>query len=117
MIYLASPYSSPNPAVAHERYEATQEVIAHFMKQGHHVYSPIVMCHPTALKYVMPTDAKWWEAYNNNTIRRCDALWVFAIDGWRESKGVTAEIAFAKLIGLPVYYVDDCWKLKDTLDG
>lgn len=117
MIYFASPYSSPDPKVAQLRHDLVQEAMAHFMEQGTYIYSPIVLCHNTALKYALPTDAKYWEAYNNNTIRRCDEMWVFMIDGWEQSIGVTAEIEFAKLISIPIYYITPDWSVKDFPNG
>lgn len=105
MIYLASPYSHQDKQVEHQRYTQVQQVMAAFMSTGVNVYSPIVLCHPTALEYNLPTDAKFWENYNNNTIRRCDALWVLCLDGWKESKGVTEEIKFAKLLNLQILFI------------
>jgi len=48
LIYLASPYSHPDPSVRQERYEAACKATAAMMRQGYHVYSPIAATHPPA---------------------------------------------------------------------
>lgn len=60
-----------------------------------------------------------------NFIRRCFnldcqkiCLWadaVFAMPGWRESRGSRAEVALAEAIGLPVYEDIEC--LKNETNG
>ena len=38
--------------------------------------------------------------------RRCDRLVVLMLDGWKQSRGVHAEIAIARRLGLPVTFMD-----------
>ena len=38
-------------------------------------------------------------------LSRCDEIWVLCLDGVEESKGVAAEIEFAKKIGLDLWYL------------
>ena len=107
MIYLASPYSSPDPLIVRTRFLLAEQVTAILMSQGHYVYSPIVHCHEIAVKYAIPTDFAYWSGYNIDMIRRCDALYILTISGWEESKGVTGELAFAQSAGLEIAYVDE----------
>lgn len=106
MIYLASPYSHPSRNIQEARFEGVERMTALLMDRGLFVYSPIVHCHVLALKYSMPTDAGYWKAYNFNTLRRCDALYILTLDGWQQSKGVEMELWFAKQCGLPCHTVD-----------
>jgi hypothetical protein len=39
-------------------------------------------------------------------LQRCDELAVLKLPGWRESTGVTAEIAIAREFGLPVRFIE-----------
>ena len=87
--YLASPYSGTPEQMQH-RYEQVRECACNLL-QNQHVFSPIVHCHPMALRYAMPTDAKYWEAYNMAMMSRASRLLILAVDGWRESKGVAFE--------------------------
>lgn len=96
MIYLASPYSHPDPAVRQERYEQAMAAQAYLLRQGQHVYSPIVACHPMALAHALPTDDEWWSEYDRDMLTRCVELYVLCLPGWEESKGVAQEIEWAK---------------------
>lgn len=106
MIYLASPYSSPNPETMIQRYHATAAFTARAMHNGITIFSPIVYGHNIALSHSLPTDAIFWKNFNESLIRHCSAMWVLTLDGWIESKGVTMEIAYAEERGIPVEYKD-----------
>jgi nucleoside 2-deoxyribosyltransferase len=43
-----------------------------------------------------------WLRGDIELLRRCDAVW--AIEGWRISKGATAEVGFARSNSIPVLY-------------
>lgn len=106
MIYLASPYTHQNKAIEEERYTVTMEVTAILISRGLPIFSPIVHCHPMAQQFDMPTDAKSWELYNGDFIRKASSMYVLTIAGWKESKGVTQEIILANRLAMPVHYVD-----------
>lgn len=105
LIYLASPYSHPDPAVRLQRFETVCFVAANLMRDGVHLYSPIAHTHPIALKGELPLGWEFWEQYDRKILAACQELWVVMMDGWRESKGVAAEIKIAEEMGLPVKYV------------
>lgn len=100
MIYLASPYSHPDPLIMKTRFLLAEQVTAKLLGEGLFVYSPIVHCHELGLKYSLPTDFAFWKKYNFDMIRRCSVLFVLSIDGWELSKGVRAEWEFAKMCNL-----------------
>lgn len=102
MIYLASPYSHPDPAVRQERYEQTMAAQAFLLREGRYVYSPIVASHPMALAHDLPTDAGWWKKYNHGMMNVCSEVFVLRLDGWDTSVGVLDEIAFALHYGIPI---------------
>lgn len=101
-IYLASPYSHPDPVIKKTRFLIAQEATANLIRVGHFVWSPIVHCYEMAQRHTMPDDAAFWKAYNFDFIRRSEGVFVLDIEGWRESKGVIMEIDMANYIGLPV---------------
>ncbi len=105
MIYLASPYSHPDPVIVKTRFLLVEQVTAMLIGNGYYVWSPIVHCHEMATKYSMPTDAEFWRAYNFDFIRRADAVYVLDIEGWMESKGVMMEIKMAHAALIPVAFV------------
>ena len=104
MIYLASPYSDPDPAVMEQRFEAAAKFCAARMREGLVIYSPIVHCHPIAVRHELPRDWAFWEKFDREMIKRADSLWVLTLPGYDRSKGVNAEIELARLLGVPVSY-------------
>jgi hypothetical protein len=105
MIYLASPYSHPRPDIRAMRYEAAAALVAkHFGKLT--IFSPIVYTHHMAKTHTLPLDAESWKHFNEEMMMLCDAIWVLMLPGWRESIGVTAEIAFAERLNQPIQYIE-----------
>jgi nucleoside 2-deoxyribosyltransferase len=105
LIYLASPYSHPDPAVRQIRYEVACEAAAYLMRRGLMVFSPIVHSHPIA-QYGLPKDYAFWRQYDEALMDACWGIVVLMIDGWRESKGVTAEIEYMSRKGIAAEYLD-----------
>lgn len=107
LTYLAVPYSHPDPSIRVERFEKVNMLAAKLMQSGYLVFSPISQSHPIAEAGKLPTNWEYWEAYDRAILSACSALLVYALPGWRESKGVAGEIAIAAELGIPVRYVDD----------
>lgn len=107
LIYLASPYSHPDPAVRQMRFEKVCEVAAEMMRDVFLVFSPIAHTHPIAVSGTegLPKGWEFWERYDRRFLKSCDKLVVLKIDGWQESKGVQAEIKIAQEMSLPVEYI------------
>lgn len=106
MIYLASPYSSPDPLVMRTRFLLAEQVTATLIGRGHYAYSPIVHCHEMAQKYKLSTDFGFWRQYCLDTLRFANALFILKIEGWDTSTGVTEERSFATILGIPMSFVD-----------
>lgn len=107
MIYLASPYSSPDDLVRKTRFLIAEQVCAILLNQGVFVYSPIVHCHELSARHQLPTSFEFWRGYNFDMLRRADLISILAIPGWRESEGVSAELEMARLIGMPITYINE----------
>lgn len=101
LIYLASPYSHPDPQVRQYRYEQVLEATRLLMLQGRHVWAPIVYTHQLA-EAGMPVEWEFWQAFDGMMLRRCQELWVLTLDGWEESRGIQAEIDAARGLGIRV---------------
>ena len=58
------------------------------------------------LPYLKDSTATWevWGKFCERLIAVADELWVFQFPGWKESKGVKAEIAIAARLGKKVYH-------------
>jgi nucleoside 2-deoxyribosyltransferase len=105
VIYLASPYSHPEPCVREERFHAVCRKAAELIREGMIVFCPIAHSHPMTA-FGLPVDWDYWEAFDRIFLEHCSEVWVLMLDGWRESKGVAAEVGIARELGKPVVYVD-----------
>lgn len=105
LVYLATPYSHDDPAVRHARFDAVNRMAAFLMREGHHIFSPISHTHPIAEAGDLPRDWNYWQSYDRAILRACSAMIVFTQEGWQSSRGVTAEIAIARELGIPVEYI------------
>jgi Domain of unknown function (DUF1937) len=110
-IYLASPYSDPDPAVRHQRYLEALDATAWLLKKSIWVYSPIVHCHNLARTYNLPTDVAFWGTYNKVMLRAAGQLWILVNKATSGSKGVRQEIGYADEFRLPIS------TLYPTVDG
>jgi hypothetical protein len=103
MIYLASPYSHPDPAVVEQRFQQVCLASSVLMARGLFVFSPIAHTHPIAMAGKLPTGWDYWQRYDRRMIEACEQFYVLTIDGWQESKGVQAEIGIARELERTVY--------------
>lgn len=95
MIYLASPYSHPDPDVRERRFDEVCRIAGALMAAGHQVFSPIAHTHPIAVRCDLPKGWEFWRKYDEDLLAACDWLVVAAMDGWQDSVGVKAEIQVA----------------------
>jgi len=105
MIYLASPYSDPDPLVREARYKAVCLKAGELMSRGYNVFSPIAHCHGITLFCDLPTGFEYWKEYDREMIAQCNILMVFMLPGWWESVGVQGEIEIAKQLRIDIIYV------------
>lgn len=104
MIYLSSPYSSPDKIIREQRARlATQEVIK-FLNKGLNVYSPVSYYHNIITIFSLPMDKNFWWKYNSELFKMSRMVYVLCIDGYYESVGVRQEVAFAIASGIPIFY-------------
>lgn len=103
LIYLASPYSDPNPSVRELRFEMARLATANLLRQGLAVYSPIV--YGKDLEKIIGTDYLSWKVMNDAMLESASSVVVLKLDGWEKSLGVTYEIDKAKQLNLPIAYL------------
>ena len=119
MIYLASPYSHPDPAVEHNRCDMACRAAAHFINRGYPVISPIAHSHVLHVTYGCGGDWATWAEIDRTLIAASDEVWVLTIDGWADSAGIEREVEFAEGMGIPVKCVDyiEPTKFMEIPDG
>jgi hypothetical protein len=108
LTYLATPYSHPDPEVREARYRAACAVAAVMSARGDLVFSPVAHGHGIALSGGLPVSWEHWERLDLRMLLACDSLTVVCLHGWRASRGIQAEVAAAREMGLPVRFVDPC---------
>ncbi len=79
MIYLASPYTHPDPAVRQARFEAACRAAAAMIRAGKTVFSPVVHSHPLT-QYGLPFDWRAWSKHDRRFLEACDELVVLTLD-------------------------------------
>ncbi len=104
-IYLASPYSHPDPQVREERFQEVNKAAAVLMQRGWVVYSPISHSHPIALAHDLPRGWTFWGRMDKAFIKHALLVAVLMLPGWRESVGIKAEMAIAREFNIPVVFL------------
>lgn len=111
LVYLACPYSDPNPAVRQERFEKVNKAAGCLMRNGLKVFSPISHTHPIASACDLPLEWEYWEQFDRLFISISHRFYVLMLDGWKESKGIEEELKIADELGLQIEFIaDGFWK-------
>lgn len=105
IIYIAQPYSHPDPWVRQERYDQSIRASAALLRKGMTVYSPIMHSHPVNWVWRDFGDAhEFWMRNHLPFLRVCRKMIVLKLDGWEQSRGVAEEIEQAAAYGIPIEY-------------
>lgn len=95
-VYIASPYTDPDPDVRHKRYiEACNFTRWVALTVKLTPYSPIVHWHDIAVKHDLPKEHEFWNQLDKDMLKEATTMYVLAIAGWDTSKGIASEVAFA----------------------
>lgn len=95
MIYLAAPYTHPNPAIREWRVQTAALYAAARRIQGEQIYCAIVECH-TVERY-LPGDkgaVEHWVEYNQIMMLGSDRMEILPLPGVYKSRGVQLEMDF-----------------------
>jgi hypothetical protein len=111
--YLASPYGHDDVKVRNSRFKKACLATVALMEAGHTVFCPIAHSHPIATLQTVDSGWDYWMEFDLAILGICKVLFVLAIDGWKESKGVAAEIEYAKRLGIPIYLLDMLWNITN----
>lgn len=106
LIYLAGPYSHIDPLVRAERAIAITRAAVKLISEGKHVFSPITESHQYSM-YGVSGGWEFWKEHDLLMLSKCDELYILTLPGWRESVGVTAEMAEALRTGKTVTLLDE----------
>lgn len=106
IIYLATPYSDPDPRVRRLRYVVACRIAGDLIQRGHHIYSPISHGYGIERASTMQGDVEAWRRHNRAFFDVATQLWVAQMPGWDTSAGVREEEEMANGRMMPVVYID-----------
>ncbi|KKM05209.1 hypothetical protein LCGC14_1756410 [marine sediment metagenome] len=95
LIYLASPYDDPDPALRAYRYIEVRNAAISLITSELFVFSPILHCHPIAQYGGLPTDFTFWEYFDKKMISVADRFGILELFGWKNSRGINREVEIA----------------------
>lgn len=101
-IYLASPYTTRDSFILHQRYRAALRAAGELMKRGEMVFCPVAYGHSVEDKLKTEFPYEYWMKLSLNMLIGASKLYVLTIPGWDESKGIEQEIRFAHTLGKPI---------------
>ena len=108
LLYLALPYSHPDPTVREHRFRTACRASALLMKSGVVVFSPISHSVPiVAHGDLGDTDHDFWMSMDLPVLRRCDEVLVLALGGWTASLGVRRELFEALTLRKPITLIGE----------
>ena len=108
LIYLAAPFSDPNPEISRRRLEQVNRYAVHLLSRGILAFSPL--SHGAPLESPDIPSHVWYEL-GLRIMEGCDELYLLALEGWEDSEGVRLELERTWELDIPVYVVD-----PDTYD-
>ena len=104
--YLASPYSKYTRGLQ-AAYQLACANVALLLKAGVPVFSPIAHTHgPAEYGGIDPRDHDFWMRADSPFMELCSGLIVLRADGWKESRGVTAELKYFRHSAKPVIWME-----------
>lgn len=102
MIYIACPYTHPDPDVALQRIEQATLVELALLESGRVPYNALRVSAGITGRAVPPMG---WREFDLEILKLCDLMVVVMIEGWDRSKGVDLEVESAVSQDIPVAYV------------
>lgn len=109
MLYISAPYTHESPLIISNRVAKVNSVFAKFLAAGIHSFSPITKGHGINEMYGEIHGFTWdhWMKYDLRLLKECHVMIVLKLEGWSESKGIQAEVAFAHLYGIPIVFLEE----------
>ena len=101
-IYLACPFSHTLKSVQEARFDEVNKKAAELMEEGHIVFSHISHSVPINAHFRDEKDLDFWLRQDLPMLEMCDEVWVLALPGWVDSKGVKAEMEHAGIHRKPI---------------
>jgi hypothetical protein len=106
MVFLSLPYSHQYKDVVDYRIKMAVLYAAHLMREGLIPVSPIIFGSKILEHVNLPSDFETWDKLCYAYLDNCKEIHILCIDGWKQSKGVAGEIAYALEKGKEIKYIN-----------
>lgn len=106
LVYVGSPYSHESKAVMEENFKRVTAFTAKLCAEGVLAFSPITYGHTLVEFRDMPRDWNFWKTFCLSFMDNAERMIVYKMPGWENSRGLEAEIEYAKQNNIPIEYVD-----------
>lgn len=110
MIYVASPYSHPDPIIREGRYLTALRYTAFLHTKNLVAFSPIAYGHQFSTILSFDYGYETWQAFNDHMLKNSTEMHILALPEWEKSKGLMHEIAFATLHKIPTKTIN-LWEI------
>lgn len=115
LYYMASVYTQ-FPKGLEEAYIEASKCAATLLKRGMNVFSPIAHSHPIAVYgSIDKIDHDFWMRLDIAILDECDEMLVVMMPGWRDSRGIAAEIKHARETGKPISFLS--WPMLEVREN
>lgn len=106
LVYLACPYAG-TPAEQALRWNQVTVAAGVLYEEGYIPISSITQNHSITMLYprLSVKDNNFWYESDLQILRRCDAMLVLMLRGWKESSGIKLETRWAGERDIPVYHI------------
>ena len=107
LIYIACPYSDPDPGVQRDRYYYACSYAASLTIAGDTVFCQIA--HAVALVetgLISDTGFEFWRSHKRRWLDACSEVHALLLPGWESSRGMAWEIGYATTRRMPVRYIE-----------
>ncbi len=93
LLYLACPYTHPDPATQEYRYKTSCRVTVKLMQCGIVVFNPLSHGVPLVpFLNDIEDEHRFWLSIDLPILSRCDEVLVLGLAGWTQSVGVKEEL-------------------------
>ena len=108
LYYLAVPYQGTEEEKKY-RTEISLKAAAEFLRQGIHLFAPVIYVNKIAEELVLPSLEKRRELimpYLLEFLRASKGMILIQVDGWQKSWGIQQELKFCHETQIPVFTMD-----------
>ena len=111
--YLATPYTHDDPLIEDYRAMVSDKIAADLTADGRVIFAPISAWHHISRKHKLPGLFEYWLKLDEEFLKICKTMIIITLPGWRESRGVNAEINIAETYYIPIIRIDPIYAVKE----